>query len=151
MKKSLLFPVLLGSVFVYSQTEVIFEYDESGNQIYRGKREHSSSSSNPYTPSNFPSNGTTMSPEEIAFWREVKLAPVPVHDFLTIEISQEVKNKLHNIVVYDALGNPVYSIQNTSQMPLRREENLSYLSVGEYTFQFNLTDGKSYTQKILKH
>ena len=55
-----------------------------------------------------------MSAEEAAFRKEVKMAPVPVKDILTIIVSEEIRKNLQEISVYNMLGNMLYTKKKAS-------------------------------------
>ena len=86
---------------VYAQTEVVFRYDEAGNQIYRGpfsSSEEKVKTNSKEEPENTPQL-SLKSAEEVAFWKEVKMAPVPVKDILTIIVSEEIRKNLQEICI----------------------------------------------------
>ena len=69
MIRYLLIIFLLVGVRAYSQREIVFDYDASGNQIFRGERTLSSSSSQ--NPVNSIVITPKMSAEEKEFWSKV--------------------------------------------------------------------------------
>lgn len=151
MKKPLFFLCFCLTGATYAQTEVVFRYDEAGNQVYRGP---SSSEDKTKTNSKEESENSPqlslMSAEEVAFWKEVKMAPVPVKDMLTIMVSEEIQKNLQEISVYDMLGNMLYMKKNASESS-RTGINMGHYIEGAYVVKFHLQGGEIYSQTILKH
>lgn len=152
MKKILLIFSIFSVQEIYAQREIIFDYDEAGNQIYRGEKNDLKTLGD---DQNFIEPIVTIndkvSEEEVKFWQGVKLAPVPVKDVLTIQINQEIKDILEEIIVTDMLGNLQYIKKNTSLSFLQTEINMHSYIEGVYIIRFNLKNGKFYSQSILKH
>jgi len=150
MIRYLLMIFLLVGVRAYSQREIVFDYDASGNQIFRGERTLSSSSSQ--NPVNSIVITPKMSAEEKEFWSKVSIGPNPTSDFLFISMQDSVKNKISKIELYQqsSLGARVYyqdihaSSLSSFQLDMRR------FSFGNYILTFYLKDGKRYAQHILK-
>ena len=137
---------------VYAQTEVVFSYDEAGNQVYRGpfsSSEEKAKTNSKEEPENTP-QFSLMSAEEVAFWKEVKMAPVPVKDILTIIVSEEILKNLQEISVYNMLGNMLYTKKRASDSH-RTEISMGHYIEGAYVVKFHLNGGKIYSQTILKH
>lgn len=136
---------------VYAQTEVVFRYDEAGNQVYRGpfSSEDKTKNNTKEEPENT-SQLSLMSAEEAAFWKEVKMAPVPVKDILTIIVSEEIRKNLQEISVYNMLGNMLY-IKKKASDSHRTEISMGHYIEGAYVVKFHLNGGKIYSQTILKH
>jgi hypothetical protein len=135
----------------YAQTEVVFHYDEAGNQVYRGpfSSEDKTKNNAKEEPENSPQL-SLMSAEEAAFWKEVKMAPVPVKDILTIIVSEEIRKNLQEISVYNMLGNMLYTKKRASDSS-RTEISMGHYIEGAYVVKFILKGGKIYSQTILKH
>ena len=151
MIRYLLMIFLLVGLRAYSQREIVFDYDASGNQIYRGER-HSSNSSSSQNPVNSIVITPEMSAEEKEFWSKMSIGPNPTSDFLFISMQDSVKNKISKIELYQqsSLGARVYyqdihqSSLSSFQLDMRR------FSFGNYILTFYLKDGKRYAQHILK-
>lgn len=135
----------------YAQTEVVFHYDEAGNQVYRGpfSSEDKTKNNTKEEPENSPQL-SLMSAEEAAFWKEVKMAPVPVKDILTIIVSEEIRKNLQEISVYNMLGNMLY-IKKKASDSHHTEISMGHYIEGAYVVKFHLNGGKIYSQTILKH
>lgn len=150
MIRYLLMIFLLVGVMVYSQREIVFDYDASGNQIYRGEQTLLSSSSQ--NPVNSIVITPDISAEEKEFWSKMNIGPNPTSDFLFISMQDSAKNKISKIVLYQqsSLGARVYhqdihqSSLSSFQLDMRR------FSFGNYILTFYLKDGKRYAQHILK-
>lgn len=136
----------LGGIYGHAQSEIIFEYDDAGNQIYRGKLRQTN---NRYTAN---STDIGMSAEEIAFWKEIKIGPNPVSDILTIEFLGEIKENIQKISLYghSSLGRELYTKDIFSVKGNRDEINMSSYLFGNYVLSFHLKDGKVYSKHILK-
>ena len=78
---------------------------------------------------------------------EVKLYPNPVSDFLTIEMKNEVSEKV-NLTLYNAVGQPIEAhFLNQAQGEMTKLIPLSNLPVGQYFVRFEV-NGKSMTKTI---
>lgn len=150
MKKSLLLSLFL-STLSYAQTEVVFEYDEAGNQVYRGNKSNSSNTTN--NTSGITSPTSTMSPEEIAFWSNIQLAPVPVRDHLNVRITEDIKGKLNQITLHghSSLGSTIFSIERKNIRSNEINIGMNIYPVGVYVITFHLNDGKVYSRNISKY
>ena len=150
MIRYLLMIFLLVGARAYSQREIVFDYDTSGNQIYRG--EHNSPNSSSQNSINSIIITPDISAEEKEFWSKMSIGPNPTSDFLFISMQDSVKNKISKIVLYQqsSLGARVYhqdihqSSLSSFQLDMRR------FSFGNYILTFYLKDGKRYAQHILK-
>lgn len=152
MKKTLLFLCFCLIGVAYAQTEVVFRYDEAGNQVYRGpfsSSEDKTKTNSKEEPENTPQL-SLMSAKEAAFWKEVNMAPVPVKDMLTIVVSEEIQKNLQEISVYNMLGNLLYLNKKAGASP-RTEISMGHYMEGAYVVKFHLTGGEIYSQTILKH
>lgn len=153
MKKPLLLICFCLAGTLSAQTEVIFRYDPAGNQIYRGVKTAQEKKTN--TQSDTQERPTfdfekIISEQEAAFWKGVKMAPVPVRDFLSIEVTPEIQQKVEEISVFNMLGSLLYLKKNPFSSPSIEVNMSSYLE-GAYVVKFHLRDGNVYSQTILKH
>ena len=98
MIRYLLMIFLLVGVMVYSQREIVFDYDASGNQIFRG--EHNSPNSSSQNSINSIIITPDISAEEKEFWSKMSIGPNPTSDFLFISMQDSVKNKISKIELY---------------------------------------------------
>lgn len=119
MIRYLLMIFLLVGVMVYSQREIVFDYDASGNQIYRGERTLLSSSSQ--NPVNSIVITPDISAKEKEFWSKMSIGPNPTSDSLFISMQDSAKNKISKIELYQqsSLGARVYH-QDIHQSSLLR-------------------------------
>lgn len=151
MQKILLSSLLLSCIWGYSQTELSFEYDEAGNQIYRGIREkgEENRSQNDLISHTNP----VMSEEELAFWNEIKIGPNPVKDRLTIQFLGNIKENIQKISLYgqSSLGRELYTKDIFLVKGDREEIDMTAYLFGNYTISFRLKNGKVYSKHILKH
>lgn len=151
MQKILLSSLLFSCICGYSQTELSFEYDEAGNQIYRGIRDNNEE--------NRSQNGivshtnSVMSEEELAFWNEIKIGPNPVKDRLTIQFLGNIKENIQKISLYgqSSLGRELYTKDIFLVKGDREEIDMTAYLFGNYTISFHLKNGKVYSKHILKH
>lgn len=146
MQKVVLFLLLLSSFLVYSQTDIVCEYDESGNQVYRGEYALNTEINN---SSNLNSN-LGVSPGEIVFWQKVEIGPNPTTDILIINMNDEAKREISYFVLYDFLGNPQYTYQNAFTQSQRVELDMRRYPIGMYVLSFYLKDGKIFSKHISK-
>ena len=110
---------LLVGVRAYSQREIVFDYDVSGNQIFRGERHSPNSSSQ--NPVNSIVITPEMSAEEKEFWSKMSIGPNPTSDLLFISMQDSAKNRISKIELYQqsSLGARVYH-QDIHQSSLLR-------------------------------
>jgi hypothetical protein len=110
---------LLVGVRAYSQREIVFDYDTSGNQIFRG--EHNSPNSSSQNSINSIIIIPDISAEEKEFWSKMSIGPNPTSDFLFISMQDSAKNKISKIELYQqsSLGARVYH-QDIHQSSLSR-------------------------------
>lgn len=108
MIRYLLMIFLLVGARAYSQREIVFDYDTSGNQIYRG--EHNSPNSSSQNSINSIIITPDISAEEKEFWSKMSIGPNPTSDFLVISMQDSAKNKISKIELYQqsSLGVRVY-------------------------------------------
>lgn len=119
MIRYLLMIFLLVGARAYSQREIVFDYDTSGNQIYRG--EHNSPNSSSQNSINSIIIIPDISAEEKEFWSKMSIGPNPTSDFLFISMQDSAKNKISKIELYQqsSLGVRVYH-QDIHQSSLSR-------------------------------
>ena len=143
MKKNytlLVFPILLGSTSLKSQ--VIFNYDDAGNQIYRGieatKIARITESSIPHLSN------------QIA--NKIQVAPVPVKTVLNVMWEQDITDY---IVKIDLLAYNSFQIMEIvdlkSKMVNSYTFDMSKYPYGVYFLKFYLSDGRVYTRTITKN
>ena len=95
-KRTLTLASLLIGFFGFSQTEVYFKYDEAGNQRYHGP----DAAARPSSQTNSQNGNKSASPQqaqamdEKTFWKQLRLYPVPVNDYLTTYWIEEADLKV---------------------------------------------------------
>lgn len=125
---------------------IIFKYDEAGNQIYRG--------------SDIIAQGGKPAPEETivknlleedAFWLGIQIYPVPVKDVLTISWNEENNDLIESISLYQhtTMG---FLFQQKNYANLNRQVQIGMSSyyMGVYVLSFQLKDGRVMTRNIIK-
>lgn len=149
MKKKILwlFATFLG-VSAFSQTEIYYKYDEAGNQRYRGDDSTAKQSNANTQP---PVINVTQDTDELKFWAEVGVYPVPVKDILTIQWTSNVDNLIDTVSMYQ------YSVvgwnlqqKNMPNLNMQIQVNMTGYYMGVYVLSFTLKDGKVYTKNIIK-
>lgn len=149
MKKTIsitAFFLLLGSS-LFAQT-AIFEYDEAGNQIFRGLcNSCTKSSSKTFTLS----EATTQTiSEKVA--NSIRVAPVPVKTDLTILWDASVKdyiNRIELLAYNDVRILSLFDIKSASNNSCVFQ--MGSYSYGVYYLKFYLSDGSIYTKTITKN
>lgn len=148
MKKIITSAISLIGISVMSQTNIIFRYDDSGNQVYRG-------------PSQNVANKTVEEPinarieeevsEEDKFWLNVRLYPVPVKDVLTIDWNEENDKIIHSVTLYQhATMANLFTKQNIPNINRHVEINMTGFYPGVYVLSFQLKNGKTISKNIIK-
>lgn len=146
MKKTILFSFFLVFLFTgYFRSQVIFNYDDSGNQIYRG-----TSSSTGRIASSTESASTPTLADQIA--NKIQTAPVPVKTVLNVIWEQDIKDYILKI---DLLAYNSFQIMETvnvkSKMGNSYVFDMSKYPYGVYYLKFYLSDGNIYTRTITKN
>lgn len=165
MKRKLLsiFSLLIG-VFGFSQTEVYFKYDEAGNQRYRGTNLNGKSA--PEEQKKVVKTEDKPKVEELkavaevkqqpaidekAFWKQIRLYPVPVNDFLTIDWTDEVDGLIESVSLYQhSTVHWKFQQQNTPEVNKQLKINMSGYEWGVYILHFTLKDGRVFSRNITK-
>lgn len=152
-KKTITLASLLIGFFGYSQTEVYFKYDEAGNQRYRGPdiggRQASQTLSNPNSRT-IPSSKSGLIDEK-AFWKQVRLYPVPVNDFLTIDWTDEVNDLIQSVSLYQhSTIHWKFQQQNLPSLNKKVRINMTGYDWGVYIVRFTLKDGRILSKNITK-
>lgn len=152
MKKSISTAVLFlffGSS-LYAQS-VIFEYDEAGNQIFRGICNGCrNSNSNLFSKTQQQVSQPKTIAEKVA--NSVRAAPIPVKTDLTVLWDAEVKDYITRIELLPYNSFKILSfvdvktLRNTSC--IFRMESYPY---GVYYLKFYLSDGSIYTRTVTKN
>lgn len=142
-----LFSLLIGFLG-FSQTEVYFKYDEAGNQRYRGI--DANAKQTPETLSKTTLTGSTVIDEK-AFWKQVRLYPVPVNDFLTIDWTDEVDELIESVSLYQhSTVHWKFQQQNLPSLNKQLKINMTDYDLGVYVLRFTLKDGRVFSKNITK-
>lgn len=146
MKKPIslsLFLVIL--VVGNAKSQVIFNYDDAGNQIYRG-----TASGTGRMASSTESTSTPTLADQVA--NKIQAAPVPVKTSLNVIWEKDIKDY---IVKIDLLAYNSFQIMETvdvkSKMGNSYTFDMNKYSYGVYYLKFYLSDGSVYTRTITKN
>ncbi|GAA4166995.1 hypothetical protein GCM10022217_41610 [Chryseobacterium ginsenosidimutans] len=156
MKRKILslFSLLIG-FFGFSQTEVYFKYDEAGNQRYRGT--NSAGKTAPEEIKKVEEIKTVASVkqdpvmDEKAFWKQIRLYPVPVNDYLTIDWTEEVDSLIESVSLYQhSTVHWKFQQQNIPSLNRQLKINMTGYDWGVYVLNFTLKDGRVFSRNITK-
>lgn len=139
----------------FSQTEVYFKYDEAGNQRYRGT--NSAAKTAPEEIKKVEEVKTTVAVkqeteiDEKAFWKQVRLYPVPVNDYLTIDWTEEVDRLIKSVSLYQhSTVHWKFQQQNIPDLNGKLKINMTGYDWGVYVIRFTLKDGRAFSKNITK-
>ncbi|MGI9581770.1 hypothetical protein ACR1PO_11180 [Chryseobacterium sp. RRHN12] len=154
MKRKLLsLSSLMIGFFGFSQTEVYFKYDEAGNQRYRGidaagKQAEEMVSKEPKVAA-----VTRQAPaiDEKTFLKQIRLYPVPVNDYLTIDWTEEVDGLIESVSLYQhSTIHWKFQQQNIPDLNRQVKINMTGYDWGVYVVRFTLKDGRIFSKNITK-
>ncbi|MDQ1806477.1 T9SS type A sorting domain-containing protein [Chryseobacterium sp. CKR4-1] len=160
MKRKLLsLSSLLIGFLGFSQTVVYFKYDEAGNQRYRGPNNNAKKAAEELKkeaqseiqrkPAASIQQSTAM--DEKTFWKQVRLYPVPVNDFLTIDWTDETNELIESVSLYQhSTVHWKFQQQNTPGLNKQLKINMSGFEWGVYILRFTLKDGRVFSRNITK-
>jgi len=160
MKKKLfsLSSLMIG-FFGFSQTEVYFKYDEAGNQRYRGTNA-ASKKAEQLVPKEIQLNEQPKTVadtqlisviDEKTFWKQIRLYPVPVNDFLTIDWTEEVDGLIESVSLYQhSTVHWKFQQQNIPGLNRQVKINMTGYDWGVYILRFTLKDGRVFGKNITK-
>ncbi|KFF73786.1 hypothetical protein HX13_17340 [Chryseobacterium sp. P1-3] len=143
----------------YSQTEVYFKYDEAGNQRYRGtnttakKAEDLISKEVKVQEQAKTSIAASQTPaiDEKAFWKQIRLYPVPVNDYLTIDWTEEVDSLIESVSLYQhSTVHWKFQQQNIPGLNRQVKINMTGYDWGVYILRFTLKDGRVFGRNVTK-
>ncbi|PQA91111.1 hypothetical protein B0A69_18715 [Chryseobacterium shigense] len=139
----------------FSQTEVYFKYDEAGNQRYRGTNVNGKTSEEPAKTESKVAPLAQSQPQtmidEAAFWKQIRLYPVPVNDFLTIDWTEEVDGLIESIGLYQhSTVHWKFQQQNMPNLNKQLKINMTGYDWGVYVLRFTLKDGRIFSKNITK-
>nr|WP_315030833.1 hypothetical protein [uncultured Chryseobacterium sp.] len=160
MKRKLLsiFSLLI-SFLGYSQTEVYFKYDEAGNQKYRGtnvtgKKAEELAPKQAKLEEQVKPAAITMQTtiiDEKEFWKQVRLYPVPVNDFLTIDWKEAVDGLIESVSLYQhSTVHWKFQQQNAPDLGRQIKINMTGYDWGVYILRFTLKDGRVFARNVTK-
>lgn len=159
MKRKLLslFSLLIGFLG-FSQTEVYFKYDEAGNQRYRGTNSAGKQAANEIkevkkTEEVKAIASVQQSPvmDEKAFFKQIRLYPVPVNDYLTIDWTEEVDGLIESVSLYQhSTVHWKFQQQNIPGLNRKLKINMTGYDWGVYVIRFTLKDGRIFSKNITK-
>ncbi|WP_261511051.1 T9SS type A sorting domain-containing protein [Chryseobacterium paludis] len=154
-----LFSLLIG-FFGFSQTEVYFKYDEAGSQRYRGPdinekkttdelKKVAKTEQKEVKP--LVENKQQPAIDEKAFWKQIRLYPVPVNDVLTIDWTEEVDGLIESVSLYQhSTVHWKFQQQNMPSLNKQLKINMSSFEWGVYVLHFTLKDGRVFSKNITK-
>ncbi|AZB18412.1 hypothetical protein EG352_11775 [Chryseobacterium indologenes] len=159
MKKKLLsLSSLLIGFWGFSQTEVYFKYDEAGNQRYRG-----TNASGKKDPEVIPIKleeqvkktavASQQAPvmDEKTFLKNIRLYPVPVNDYLTIDWTEEVDGLIESVSLYQhSTVHWKFQQQNSPDLGRKIKINMTGYDWGVYILRFTLKDGRVFGKNVTK-
>lgn len=157
MKRKLFsaFSLLIGFLG-YSQTEVYFKYDEAGNQRYRGTNAAAKKAPAELAKQEDEATKTVIAKQEPqmdekTFMKNIRLYPVPVNDFLTIDWTEEVDSLIESVSLYQH-SNTHWKFQQQNMPDLNRQVkiNMSGYYWGVYVLRFTLKDGRVFSRNVTK-
>lgn len=156
MKRKLFsaFSLLIGFLG-YSQTEVYFKYDEAGNQRYRGT--NTAAKKVPEIAKQEVNTTETViakqapQMDEKTFMKNIRLYPVPVNDFLTIDWTEEVDSLIESVSLYQhSTTHWKFQQQNTPDLNRQVKINMTGYDWGVYILRFTLKDGRVFSRNVTK-
>ncbi|KQM50088.1 hypothetical protein [Chryseobacterium sp. Leaf201] len=152
-KRTFTLASLMIGFFGFSQTEVYFKYDEAGNQRYRGP----DVSARPSSQTASKDNNKTATPQHIqtmdekTFWKQLRLYPVPVNDFLTIDWTEEADSLIESVALYQhSTVHWKFQQQNIPGLNRKLQINMTGYAWGVYVIRFTLKDGRIFSKNITK-
>lgn len=136
----------------FSQTEVYFKYDEAGNQRYRGidtagkkTEEIKEVAKVAAAPKKAPAI------DEKAFWKQIRLYPVPVNDYLTIDWTEEIDGLIESVSLYQhSTVHWKFQQQNIPDLNRQIKINMTGYDWGIYILRFTLKDGRVFSRNVTK-
>jgi hypothetical protein len=126
---------------------VIFEYDEAGNQIYRGLCTYCVDND----INNDPANQTVLTLAE-QIESKIQTVPVPVQTNLTVMWDLSIKGYIAKIEMLPYNGfNILQNVSINSNSDNFYVFPMSSYPLGVYYLRFYLTDGSVYTRAVIKN
>ncbi|PWW29951.1 hypothetical protein [Chryseobacterium sp. AG844] len=154
MKRKLLsLSSLMIGFFGFSQTEVYFKYDEAGNQRYRGIDATGKKAEEIVSKESKVAAVTRQAPviDEKTFLKQIRLYPVPVNDYLTIDWTEEVDGLIESVSLYQhSTIHWKFQQQNIPDLNRQVKINMTGYDWGVYVLRFTLKDGRIFSKNITK-
>lgn len=129
---------------ITSNAQVIFNYDDSGNQIYRGTTTGTGRMASTAEKTNL-----TLADQ---LGNKIQAAPVPVKTILKVIWEQEIKDY---IVKIELLGYNSFQIMESVDIKKRLgnsyDFNMSDYPYGVYYLRFYLSDGSIFNRTVTKN
>ena len=129
--------------------EIIFKYDDAGNQIYRGYEVGMKQVQEPEV--SIMKVEPVLLPKDQEFWDELQIYPVPVKDILTIAWSDEAEVLIDEVSLYEQ--NTVhwkFLHKNIPTLNKQIQVDMTKYYMGIYVITFKLKDGRRISKNILK-
>lgn len=132
---------------VHPQVNIIFTYDDAGNQTYRGYDIILQGKTAPEESQNTSQKILSEDP----FWLGIQIYPVPVKNVLTISWNEENNNLIDDVSLYQH-NTMAFLFQQKNYPNLNRQVqiNMSSFYMGVYVLSFQLKDGRVLTRNIIK-
>ena len=156
MKRKLLsISSLLIGFLGFSQTEVYFKYDEAGNQRYRGTNSAAKTAPEELKKTEELKTAASVQQEAVmdekAFFKQIRLYPVPVNDYLTIDWTEEVDGLIESVSLYQhSTVHWKFQQQNIPGLNRKLKINMTGYDWGVYVIRFTLKDGRIFSKNITK-
>ncbi len=129
---------------------IVFNYDEAGNQIYRGYNGISVLGEQVKAQEE-PVGQQSAVPEQDPFWLGVQIYPVPVQSVLTISWNEENDAVIDHVSLYQH-STLAHLFQKKNLPNLNREVqiDMTHYYMGVYVLTFQLKDGRTLSRNITK-
>ncbi|REC48043.1 hypothetical protein [Chryseobacterium pennipullorum] len=151
---------LLIAALGFSQTQVYFKYDEAGNQRYRGPDAAGKKAPEEIVKKEEkveePAKAAALTKQESAidekaFWKQIRLYPVPVNDYLTIDWTEEVDGLIESVSLYQhSTVHWKFQQQNIPGLNRQIKINMTGYDWGIYILRFTLKDGRVFSRNVTK-
>lgn len=135
---------------------VYFDFDEAGNQVFRGdgmlSKMANNNSENLERELQPDPRVATASIDESDFWKNIRVYPVPVKDDLTIDWNDSVNDLIIEIGLYEqSTVHWVFQSKKISSLNKTVKINMSKKYMGVYILTFTLKDGRRISRNITKY
>ncbi len=163
MKRKLLsVSSLLVGLLGYSQaqTEVYFKYDEAGNQRYRGPNVNGKTAPKDLIAKETKADilqveakkeASKPALDDKSFWKQMRIYPVPVNDYLTIDWTDELDELIATVSIYQhSTVHWKFQQQNLPNLNRQLKINMTGYQWGVYILHVQLKDGRVFSRNITK-